>query len=305
MTAAKADVIVFLAHVFDEEIERRFFKLRQECSELCDVVVLAEQGSTIPPNVAPFTRFFDFSALKQMAKSVIGSGIVPGNCHLRSIDYYRRFPNYRFYWFIEYDVVYTGNWAALISSLAEDQSDLLAAHVRTLADDPDWFWKESLKTEPDNLRRDEWIFAFLPVHRISARGLEAVAEKVRDGWTGHFEALVPSSLAHCGLRISDIGGSGAWTPKDRIHRHYVDWRKGLHHGYGGSLQYRPSIRLRLIRNRLYHPCGTKAYPGNRNKLRGTILAQLKAPHVFVPYWFRVIRLAIASRLPRVTRRRSP
>ena len=159
MTAAKADVIVFLAHVFDEEIERRFFKLKQECSELCDVVVLAEQGSTIPPNIAPFTRFFDFSALKQMAKSVISSGIVPGNCHLRSIDYYRRFPHYRHYWFVEYDVVYTGNWGHLISSLADDPSDLLASHVRTLADEPDWYWRKSFSTGTDPIAQDGWILA--------------------------------------------------------------------------------------------------------------------------------------------------
>ena len=60
MVAAKADVIVFLAHVFDAEIEQRFFKLKQECSDICDVVVLAEQGSKVPSNLAPFTHFFDF-----------------------------------------------------------------------------------------------------------------------------------------------------------------------------------------------------------------------------------------------------
>lgn len=49
-----------------------FFKLKQECSDRCDVVVLVEQGSEVPPSIAPFTQFFDFSTLKQMAKSVIG-----------------------------------------------------------------------------------------------------------------------------------------------------------------------------------------------------------------------------------------
>jgi hypothetical protein len=294
MSAAKSDVVVFLAHVFDAEIERRFFKLKLECSDCCDVVALVEQGSEVPPSIAPFTQFFDFSALKQMAKSVIGKKVVPGNCHLRSIDFYRRYPNYEFYWFIEYDVVYTGDWGRLIGSLTEDRSDLLAAHVRTLADNPRWYWNHSLATGSDNLSKDEWILAFLPIHRISARGLEAVARKVRDGWTGHFEALVPSALAYSGLRVSDLGGSGTWTPKDRIRRHYVDWRTLRR--YGGSLQYRPSIRFRLIKNRLYHPCKTKAHPGKPIRLKGTILARLKAPRVFIPYWLRVMQLAVLSRL---------
>jgi hypothetical protein len=296
MAAVKPDAIVFLAHVFDPEIEHRFLKLKRECSGLCDVVALVEQGARVPTSVIPFTEFFDFSAVKRMAKSIIGTKVVPGNCHLRSIDFYRHFPKYRFYWFVEYDVTYTGDWAHLVSSLADDQSDLLAAHVRRLADDEDWRWKDSLVTGSDDVRQDDWLLAFLPIHRISSRGLQTVEAKVSEGWTGHFEALLPTAIAHSGLSISDLGGSGAWTPKERVHRHYVDWRKGLHHSYGGSLQFRPSIRIRLIKNMLYHPCKTRLHPGKWHRRRRTILAQLRAPHVFVPYWLRVVQLAIRSRL---------
>ena len=48
MTAARRDVIVFLTHVFDAEIERRIVKLKRECSDNCDIVVLAERGVKIP-----------------------------------------------------------------------------------------------------------------------------------------------------------------------------------------------------------------------------------------------------------------
>lgn len=298
MTAAKPDVIVFLTHVFDAEIERRIFKLKRECSDSCDIVVLAERGVRIPATVAPFTQVFDFSTLKRMAKSVIGEKVIPGNCHLRSIDFYQRFPGYRFYWFIEYDVVYTGHWGAFIASLADDQSDLLASHVRTLRDDPNWYWRERFFTGGDIFAGDKWVLAFLPIHRISARGLEAVAVKVRDGWVGHYEALLPSALAYCGLRISDIGGSGAWTPKDRMLRHYVDWRNAPHRAYGGTLQFRPRIRFRLIKNMLYHPYKTKPKAGKLTSRLRTVLAQLRAPGIFVPYWLRVVQLAIWSRRPR-------
>jgi hypothetical protein len=303
MTAAKADVIVFLAHVLDAEIEQRFFKFKQECSDICDIVVLAEQGSEIPASIAPFAHFFNFSALKRMANSVIGTGTVLGNCHLRSIDFYNRFPNYRFYWFVEYDVVYTGRWSDFLSSFADDPSDLLASHVRRLADEPDWFWRESFSPGTDSFAKDEWVLAFLPVHRISRRGLEAVARKVREGWVGHFEVLLPSALSRCGLRIFDMGGSGAWTPKERVLRHYVDWRAGRHYLHGaGTLRYRPAIRTRLIKNMLYHPCKTSSSESrerqSNNRLR-VAQALVRTPGFLIPYWLRLFRLAVLSRCPRV------
>ena len=163
MSAAKSDVIVFLVHVFDAEIERRFLKLKQECSDICDVVLLAERGLNIPASVAPFAQFFDFDALKQIAQSVIGNKIIPGNAHLRGIDYCRRYPGYRFYWFVEYDVIYTGHWGEFIASFANDPSDLLASHVRVLADEPDWFWRKSFATGTDCFSEDRWVLAFMPI----------------------------------------------------------------------------------------------------------------------------------------------
>lgn len=299
MTAAKADVIVFLTHIFDAEVERRFFKLKQECSDICDVVLLVEHGVTVPETVAAFTLSFDYGRLKQLAKSVIGTKIIPGNCHLRSIDFYRRSPNYRFYWFVEYDVVYTGHWGKFVESFGEDPSDLLASHVRTLADEPDWSWQESFSTATDPLPKQAWVIAFLPIHRISSRGLEALARKVRDGWVGHFEVLLPSALAWCGLLVADIGGSGAWTPKHRILRHYVDWRYGLHYLYGvGTLRFRPTIRSRLTKNKLYHPCKTSPSDDRPPLQLRNVRAQLRTPSIFVRYWLRTFWLAVLSRRPR-------
>ena len=122
---------------------------------------------------------------------------------------------------------------------------------------------------------------------------------MRDGWVGHYEALLPSALVYCGLPISDIGGSGAWTPKDRMLRHYVDWGDGLRYLYGaGTLRYRPAIRSRLMKNMLYHPCKTKPQAGKPGSRLRAVLAQLRAPGIFVPYWLRVAQLAIRSRRPR-------
>jgi hypothetical protein len=281
-----SDVVVFLTHVFDDEIERRFHKLERECAGVCDVVLFVEQGTKVPPSLEPITQTFDFAAVKTMARSVIGDRVVPGNAHLRSLNFRNRFPRYRFYWFVEYDVVYTGHWGRFMAGLADDRSDLLAAHVRGLVDDPEWHWKDTFRTGADSMPAREWVLAFLPIYRISAAGLEAVEGKLRDGWVGHFEVVVPSALAFCGLGVADLGGSGAWTPRKRVLRHYVDYPPRLLHA--SSLCFRPPVNFRPVRNKLYHPCKTPAL--RRQK-------EFRSLRILVPYWFRVFRLAVRSWVP--------
>ena len=123
---------------------------------------------------------------------------------------------------------------------------------------------------------------------------------MRAVWVGHFEALVPSALANADMRLSDLGGSGAWTPKDRIHRNYLDWPGPFN---GGTLRHRPPFKWLLIKNMLYHPCkgsitlGLVASPG----LAADAAVPRKDPRILVPYWLKVIQLALLSRF-RVRRR---
>jgi hypothetical protein len=45
-------------------------------------------------------------------------------------------PGFDYYWHIEYDVVFTGDWRTLLDAWREDASDLVAAHVRTRGEEP-------------------------------------------------------------------------------------------------------------------------------------------------------------------------
>ncbi len=292
----KEAAIVFITHFFDAAIEKRFRKLRKECSRLFDVFLLAEAGVAVPDALLPETHSFDFESLRSMARSVIGEKVVPGNCHLRSIDFFRRAPGYRFYWFVEYDVVYSGNWRRFFSSFDDDASDLLAAHVRLARDDAEWPWASTFGPGADRLTDEERLIAFLPVHRISARGLEAVERKVAEGWIGHFEAIVPSALAHDGLSVADLGGSGAFTPADRVNRHYLVCRPDFSY-FVGTLRCGPPIALRMVRNVLYHPCKTErvSSEGEDRRRRAKIVSRNRG--VIYPYALRLLWLALRSRLP--------
>lgn len=255
---AGKECIVFLVHEFNEEIRRRFKRLEKETRHRYDVYILADKKTRVPRDVLNryCVEYFDFSDLKRMARSVIGGSIVPGNCHLRTIEFFRRHPSYERYWFIEYDVHYSGNWMDFFSQFEDDGSDLLASVVHTLAEERTWAWASSFSCPKRALEEEERLIAFLPVHRLSSRAIHEIEKRVRKGWVGHFEMLVPTAVLDAGLTVSDLGGSGRWTPRERKNKNYISVQV-----YGvntlQTFRYRPMIYYPLIRNFLYHPIKMK------------------------------------------------
>jgi hypothetical protein len=212
--------IGFLTHRFDAEIQARFEKLLSDCHPAYDVYIVAEKGCPVPESCLGRAHLFDFPQLRQRARSVIGEGLYPGNHHLRNLDFFDAHPGYDFYWGIEYDVAYEGDWGVLLSSLDTDPSDLLGTHVRPAAGAEGWHWLDTLRAGPQ-ASPDEAIIAFLPIWRMSHRAMLALAERVDAGWEGHFEILIPTALKRAGLSIADIGGRSPWTPRQRRQKHYL------------------------------------------------------------------------------------
>ena len=158
-----------------------------------------------------------------MLPRILGSKLIPGNCHLTMLAFFRARPGFDHYWHIEYDVVFTGDWRTLLDAWRDDASDLVAAHVRTRGEEPDWPWWTSLQVSPAETAAGH-LRAFLPVYRISRRALERLEMAVRQGSSGHFEALVPTVLQAASLRIADSGGGTV------LHQLYVArWRAAAGH----------------------------------------------------------------------------
>jgi hypothetical protein len=263
---------VFLTHLFNRQIEERLLKLIGEAAGAgADVFVLAEARTPVPGAYGAITERFEFARLRARARSVIGNSLLPGNCHLRALDFFDRHPGYAHYWFVEYDAVYSGDWGRLFAALEDDPSDLLAARFAAIGDDPDWPWQRDFSTAGDAVDKARWVRAFFPVHRLSAAALQCIAQAVGRGWTGHFEVLVPTALGHAGLTMADIGGRSAWTPAARRDRHYLDCPLPDRFHCFGTLRYRPAIRSMPVADLIYHPVKTagetvEPWP-NRRRLR--------------------------------------
>src|ERR1700687_74138 len=105
-----AQAYVFFTHLFDPPIERHYRKLKADLARRSQPFILAQAGTPIRQEFLNETHFFDFDELRSRGARVLGTKIVPGNEHLAVLDFYKAHPNFEYYWFIEYDVVFSGTW---------------------------------------------------------------------------------------------------------------------------------------------------------------------------------------------------
>jgi hypothetical protein len=207
MSMAPQQACAFFTHIFDRSIERRYQKLKADLQGRVQSFILAQVDTPVSYDFLTEVHFFDYQLLRAGAARVIGDRMSPGNLHLVALDFYRKHPGFEYYWFIEYDVVFTGHWAVLIDAVREDSADLLAGHIRILQQEPDWSWWETLNLPGCSLPRSDWLRGFFPIYRISRRGLQVLNDHVKMGWSGHFEGLIPSVMRSASLSIGDLGGT--------------------------------------------------------------------------------------------------
>lgn len=249
--------IFFISHVYDATVERRFLTLKKEVSSYGDVYILTEHPDIFPSHLQQYIQSFNFFELKKMARNTLSDNVVPGSCHLFAIEMKKRFSSMEYFWFIEYDVVYTGKWSDFFEAVKEDTSDLIATYVgRKLSNSKHWFWIQTVKY-PDGspLLEEEFYKAFFPLYRISRKGLDVVEKAVSDGWTGHFEWIIPTVLKRAGCTLSEWGGYGFFTPLERRGKWYSRNRTVMLN----TMRFRPEIigYIFLQRKKLYHPVKTE------------------------------------------------
>ncbi len=257
-------LVAFQTHLFGRQLHKAFQSLSRSLPASYDAVVLVHlpPGAPAPPllKMTPhhLVRTPDMRIEAYGAKSGRGKAEWSlwngGHTDLVFLHLARARPGYDRYWSVEYDVRFTGKWGAFFGHFEDNEADLLASNVRTAAEDPGWFfWNtlvrpETVPAAPDTDR----ICSFMPVFRVSRQMVEAVDQAYRSGWTGHSEAVWPTVARHAGLRIEDVGGRGAFVSPENRGLFYesspTTWNMAP-----GTMVYRPIKHLCLRRNMLWHP----------------------------------------------------
>ena len=185
-------------------------------------------------------------------KSYEKEGIYGGNLHLAVLEFVRRHPDFPAYWFVEYDVRFSGDWRRFFDAMDASDADLLATTVRRYRHDPRWGWWPALLSPSGEVPHAEKIRAYLPIFRLSNRGCTVLDEMLREGWRGHYEVAVPTLLALRNLAVEDIGGAGEFVPDGRQNLYYTNshtpWLSP------GTFRFRPTMSAPgPIANKLWHP----------------------------------------------------
>ncbi len=249
-------VFLFLTHIYSEEIYEEFRKLQRATRELGECILLYQQKPGIPVDsrflALPHYILSDqdqtkFSDAPYFADSP--ECLKPD----RALIKFSREHKFDYYWLIEYDVRFSGDWEYFFRYFSESAGDLLTSHIRTYAQEPDWlFWRLDHFDEKTDLAKA--LRSFNPIFRISAPALDHVYRMYLKGWTGIYEALIPTLLFQGNFTLRDFGGTGDFVLPQDIGRFYLDSSdcKLLD---GKTMRYRPfhTSLSGYPENKLIHP----------------------------------------------------
>lgn len=219
-------VILFMTRRSDLSIVEKIQQLLSCVNSATDFYVLFNTSQDIlPSSLKPYAEkiiCFSSDILFSMGYMPLGDSLIPGSCHFPLLKFYLSHPDYNYYWLIEDDVYFSGNWSSLFDFYNQDVTDMLSTRIRKLEDAPQWEWWYSLNSGHDMVKREDLVSSFNPIYRLSQRALQCIHKSLLNGWRGHAEVVISTILKHYGLSIKDIGGTGRFTPNGKEDLFYKD-----------------------------------------------------------------------------------
>jgi hypothetical protein len=179
-------------------------------------------------------------------------------CYMPAL-YDPRLNPFDFFWIVEADVDFSGNWNLFFELADASGFDLIGSYLDRFAPDDGWVHWRTLKT-PSDVHAESRMRGFFPLGGMSRRFLEVYVEEVaRPGWSGHFEAIYGTLANHHGLRSVAIaparGQPGLVAPKPKLKVAFpLATIETFNAGPAVGTEYfheRPSGFA--VRNHLYHP----------------------------------------------------
>jgi hypothetical protein len=116
---------------------------------------------------------------------------------------------FEFFWFLEYDVDFSGCWSSFFNAFSDNSSDLIATHTARRHSNSKWMWWKGFNPTSE-LTIDHHRKAFFPVVRLSLPFVRALSDFYDSKQShGHHEALLPTICSYFGMAIEDIGRDSA------------------------------------------------------------------------------------------------
>ena len=286
----KDQVFLFSTHIYSKEIYREFEKIQRATKTMGECILLYQQK----PGISIDHRFLNLPhcILTDLDLTRLSDAPYFADSRAcfkpdRSLIIFSREHKFNYYWFIEYDVRFSGNWEYFFRYFSESTEDFLTSHIRRYAQEPDWFYWH-LDQFDEKIDLVKALRSFNPIFRISYPALEYVCQMYLKGWTGIYEALIPTLLFHGNFTLRDFGGTGNFVLPQDINRFYLD-SSSCTLSDGKTMRYRP-LHTSLSgypKNKLIHP----VKPRQRESLLKTVSSKYLHPSITWDNLCRFVRVA--------------
>lgn len=256
-------VLLFLSDKSDEWIVNKFHSLLLSKNEETDVFFLYHRkNQTIPEKIEELNHYtFTNEILRELGYTPIRDTLIPGSNHFPLLKFYLENPQYDYYWLIEDDVFFSGNWKTLFEAYQNDSTDFIASHIKRYTENPDWCWWESLHTEHEEVRNENKVRSFNPIYRLSNKALKSIDATLKHGWHGHHEVLIPTFLYTHNFTIKDMGGNGSFVPQGKENQFYtID-----------SMSHLP-VKVSLMPNCIHHSVKEKKLTDSDSFKRNCVIS---------------------------------
>lgn len=218
--------VLYLTTKSNEWTLSSFHALEQSLQGKADVYfAYHQQGDVLPVSLQNIENLFVFTSdvLKELGYTPIERGkLVPGSNHFPLLKFYKENQGYDYYWLVEDDVRFSGEWKDFFGSFASCTSDFLSSVIETKAENPTWYWWTSLKTGNEVIAEEKLLKSFNPIYRLSSQALACIDAHLRIGWMGHYEVLLPTLLYNKGFLLEDFGGEGTFVRPENNAKFYDD-----------------------------------------------------------------------------------
>ena len=253
MGLKRRQAFLVLSDKSEDKIIDLYETINNSTVNLGNSFLLFHQKDTALPAKFDHIDVFSFSEsiITQSNYFPLGYSLVPGNNHYPLIRFFLKYPNYDYYWCIEDDVRFSGDWNFFFESFSKIESDFISSHIHFSKNDRNWYWWKALAHPYHVIPFEERIRSFNPIYRISKQALAFIHDALQSGWCGHHEVLFASLLYNAGFDIVDFGGTGEFVLPGNENRFYIDNTDGLQ---DGTMRWRPVFKeIGSEKCKLYHP----------------------------------------------------
>ena len=250
--------VLFLSHVIDEQVLQRFYKLYESSHFNYDVYLGLHNESNEEP-VISYGQLYSFRLIDFATLNYSPHGkTLYHNTNYVMQKFRKDYPIYDYYWFVEYDVVFTGEWAFLFDYYANKRYDFISSHIEFHNEtNNQWCWWNRTTWGETILPKHRLLKSFNPICRYSSAALDFLDKFLQQGVNGHFETIIATALYNYNYSLVDMGEQSAFSEK-KEHIHFYLQEKGVNNG---TIRWRPvftqeEINALRLDNKLFHPVKT-------------------------------------------------